>query len=556
MSDKATFTLKGRNPDVLTSIANLSNDEVFTPPEFANRMLDSIAEAWALQNAGASIWADSSVKFLDPFTKSGVFLREITNRLVNGLKSEIPDLQTRVNHVLTKQVFGIAITQLTELIARRSVYCSKWANGSHSICTAFSTDKGNIWFQRLNHEWVGGTKKLLVANQSGDTEEEIVDGRCRACRAGQAEYQRGDSDENYAYALLHYENIDRLIEDAFGEIMKFDVVIGNPPYQLSDGGHSASATSIYHFFVQQAKRIDPKLLAMVIPARWYSGGKGVDEFRKEMLNDPRLRVLEDFPDSNDVFPGTQIKGGVCYFLWNRDDRGLASVRNHLGDDINIMERPLLEPGAEVFIRFNAAIPILHKVVKTANGSDSQGVKLGADNSFKELVSSSKPFGFRTFFKATATPKPGSLKIYQNGGIGYVERGQVEKGTEFIDVWKVFIPRAGSGSDSFPHSILGKPFTGEPGTVSTETYNFIGPFGSEFETQSAISYIQTRLFRFLVLLHKPSQDANRNVYSFVPFVPFDKIWSDESIYRYFGIEPHEINFIESLIRPAGADIDEN
>ena len=133
VTEQASFSLRGRNPDVLTCIANLSNDEVFTPPEFANRMLDTLAEAWAASHNGANIWADKTVKFLDPFTKSGVFLREITTRLTKGLEKEIPELEKRVNHILTRQVFGIGITHLTSLLARRSVYCSKHANGQHSI---------------------------------------------------------------------------------------------------------------------------------------------------------------------------------------------------------------------------------------------------------------------------------------------------------------------------------------------------------------------------------------------------------------------------------------
>jgi len=153
MNDQVSFTLRGRNPDVLTCIANLSNDEVFTPPEFANRMLDTLADAWAADHAGANIWADSSVRFLDPFTKSGVFLREITSRLIAGLAEEIPDLQARADHILTRQVFGIGITTLTTLLARRSLYCSKHANGDHSVTRNFKSEAGNIWFERVEHTW-------------------------------------------------------------------------------------------------------------------------------------------------------------------------------------------------------------------------------------------------------------------------------------------------------------------------------------------------------------------------------------------------------------------
>ena len=156
MTAQASLSLRGRNPDVLTCIANLSNDEVFTPPEFAGRMLDTLAAGWAASNNGADIWEDSTVRFLDPCTKSGVFLREIATRLIKGLAEEIPDLQTRVDHILTKQVFGIGITRLTSLLARRSLYCSKQANGEHSVAKGFASDDGNVWFERTEHSWDKG----------------------------------------------------------------------------------------------------------------------------------------------------------------------------------------------------------------------------------------------------------------------------------------------------------------------------------------------------------------------------------------------------------------
>nr|WP_228040438.1 Eco57I restriction-modification methylase domain-containing protein [Nodosilinea sp. LEGE 07088] len=216
MSDQVGFALRGRNPDVLTCIANLSNDEVFTPPEFANRMLDTVAEAWAENNGGANLWADKTVAFLDPFTKSGVFLREITSRLTKGLEAEIPSLEERVDHILTKQVFGIGITHLTSLLARRSVYCSKHANGEHSIAKSLASDEGNIWFQRTEHTWNRG--------------------KCVYCRASQETLDRSEGLETYAYAFIHTDDINARVADIFGDDMQFDVIIGNPPYQLASNG--------------------------------------------------------------------------------------------------------------------------------------------------------------------------------------------------------------------------------------------------------------------------------------------------------------------------------
>lgn len=274
MSGQASFTLRGRNPDVLTCIANLSNDEVFTPPEFANRMLDTLAEAWATDHDGANIWADPNVTFLDPCTKSGVFLREITSRLTKGLEEAIPDLQTRVDHILTRQVFGIGITQLTALLARRSLYCSKHANGEHSIARGFNSEDGHIWFERTEHSWDNG--------------------KCVHCGASQKFLDRGDDRETHAYAFIHTEDIKARITELFGGDMQFDVIIGNPPYQLNDGGHGTSAAPIYQSFVEQAKNLEPRYLTMVIPSRWFSGGKGLDGFRESMLSDNRLRSINDF----------------------------------------------------------------------------------------------------------------------------------------------------------------------------------------------------------------------------------------------------------------------
>ncbi len=223
MNTQGGFALRGRNPDVLTCIANLSNDEVFTPPEFANRMLDTLAEGWAADNNGANLWADKRVKFLDPCTKSGVFLREITSHLTKGLADEIPDLEERVNHILTKQVFGIGTTYLTSLLARRSVYCSKHAQGTHSIAKDFDSDAGNIWFERIEHTW--------------------VDGKCTYCGALARDYDRGEGLETHAYAFIHAGSVKTRVGEIFGGQMQFDVVVGNPPYQLGKVAATRSAGS-------------------------------------------------------------------------------------------------------------------------------------------------------------------------------------------------------------------------------------------------------------------------------------------------------------------------
>ena len=539
----------GRNPDVLNSIANLSSDEVFTPPEFANRMLDTLEKSWADSNNGEVIWQNSSVTFLDPFTKSGVFLREISSRLIKGLESEIPDLQDRVDHVLTKQIFGIATTKLTSLMARRSVYCSKVANGKHSVTKKFDSEEGNIWFEPIEHTWVGGKAKVLTMDVSGNEVERSISAKCFYCGAPKQEFNREEGLEQHAYGLIHYEDPTLLVQEIFGDKMRFDVIIGNPPYQLDDGGYGTSAAPIYNQFVEQAKALEPRVLCMVIPARWYSGGKGLDQFRDHMLRDRQVRKLVDFPDSSQVFPGVQIKGGVCYFLWQQGEPGPIEVETHFdASRISRDVRELLEPGADIFIRFNEGLRILRKVVSSVKKESIDAVTLDlGEQSLSNLVSASKPFGLRTFFQGSLTPGSEDLRVFQNGGVGFIARSEVKSGLHLIDEWKVFIPGAGSGSDAFPHMILGKPFIGQPGDISTETYICIGPVASKAEAQNLISYISTKIFRFLVLLHKPTQHASQSVYTFVPKINLAESVSDESLTKLFGLSREDTDFIESLIR---------
>jgi len=532
---QAGFTLRGRNPDVLTCIANLSNDEVFTPPEFANRMLDTLAEAWAADNGGADIWADSAVRFLDPCTKSGVFLREITSRLTKGLAEEIPDLQARVDHILTRQVFGIGITHLTSLLARRSVYCSKHAKGEHSIARGFDSDDGNIWFTRTEHSWTNG--------------------RCTYCGASQSTLDRGEGLETHAYAFIHTGDITTRIAELFGGDMQFDVIIGNPPYQLSDDGFGTSAAPIYQHFVEQAKALEPRYLSMVIPARWFAGGKGLDEFRESMLADDRLRSIDDYLSASDVFPGVGLKGGVCFFLWDRESPGPCRVTTHFKDESpSTASRQLLEEGVDVFIRFNEGLSILKKVVAVESGQ-TRSLALPENKRFDRLVSSRKPFGLETTFKGKVAKGADDVLVYQNGGTGYAARSSIATGTHLIEKWKVFTGRAAPGTgnrDTYPHRIISTPFLGEPGSISSETYLCIGPLDSRSHAESVLSYLTCRLTRLLILLHKPSQDTTRQVYSFVPTQEWTRRWTDADLYAKYGISDSEIAFIEKVVRPMNLD----
>lgn len=531
MIDQAQFSLRGRNPDVLTCIANLSNDEVFTPPEFANRMLDTLADAWAASHGGSNIWEDKSVTFFDPCTKSGVFLREVTKRLNKGLEKEIPDLQERVDHILTKQVFGIGITRITSLLARRSLYCSRHADGPHSIAKSFSDEAGNVWFERMEHTWDGK--------------------KCKFCGAGKETFERGEDLESHAYAFIHTNNIRARIAELFGDTMQFDVIIGNPPYQLSDGGFGKSAAPIYHLFVEQAKKLEPRYLSMVIPARWFAGGKGLDDFREGMLSDNRIRSINDFLSAADVFPGVGLKGGICYFLWDRDHPGTCEVSTSFKDwPVSVSNRSLLEEGSEVFIRFNEGLSILKKMVN-AEAPSQKSLMLPEEKKFSNLVSSRKPFGFDTAFKGKKSKASDDLKILQNGGFGYVSRDKVAVGKAFIDKWKIFVGYAAPGTgnrDSYPHKIISTPFLGEPESISSETYLCIGPFDHKTQAQNALSYLGCKFTRLLILLHKPSQHVTRKVYTFVPTQDWSKKWTDEALYKKYNLSADEIAFVEKIVRP--------
>lgn len=546
-----TQLVAGRNPDVLTCIANLSNDEVFTPPGFANQMLDTLQQGWAESNDGANIWEDPNVTFLDPFTKTGVFLREIVKRLNTGLETQIPDLQERIDHILTRQVFGIAVTELTALMARRSVYCSKRADGEHSIATEFDNPDGNIWFQRTEHTWQGGTEWEITHDEEGNEIKQYTNGKCKYCGASQKVQERGSELESHAYAFIHTDDIREWVIQTFGGNMQFDVIIGNPPYQLNDGGYGTSAAPIYQYFVNQAKTLEPRFLVMVVPSRWFAGGKHLDSFRQNMLNDNRVRVIDDYLSAADAFPGVGLKGGVCFFLWNREERGDCKVTTHLkGWEDSTVTRPLLEKGAETFVRFNQGVSILKKVVSIEGGSEGS-IALPESRRFDTLVSSLRPFGFRTYFKGRKTQMDGDVVVYQNGGQGFCARTEVEVNKELIDTWKIYVGRAAPGTgnkDTYPHRVISTPFLGEPGSISTETYLCIAPFESQDEANNALSYLSCHLTRFLILLNKASQDTTRKVYKYVPIQDWEKSWTDEDLYTKYGLSEDEIEFVERIVRP--------
>lgn len=488
-------------PDILDCIANLSSDEVFTSPGVVNRMLDLLP---------ADVWTNPDLKFLDPGCKSGVFLREAAKRLMEGLAHAIPDPAERRAHIFRNMLYGIAITELTAQIARRSLYYTKDASSGKSVVQMDLPD-GNIVYRNIPHTYVSGS--------------------CTHCGAPESA-AREENQESHAYLFIH-----QTLQEIFPD-MKFDVIIGNPPYQLKDGGHGASASPLYHRFVQGAIKLNPRYVSMIIPARWYAGGKGLDEFRAEMLADRRMAVLADHADASECFPDVEIKGGVCYFLWDekhgtKDDE-VCTVRNIAMDKVEEGERRLDD--FDVFIRFNKAVSILNKVRKLGEPTlDAQ-------------VSPRKPFGFPTNFDAfSKTPIAKGVRLYARGQIGWVARDEITVNPGWIDSWKVLTATAAEGDGKFPNKITGQPIVAPPNSACTETYLVLGSFNSEVEATNFAEYQRTRLFRFLVSLRKNTQHLTRDRFSFVPQLDMTRPWTDADLNARYGLTPDEIAYIESMIK---------
>ena len=487
------------NPDVLNCLANLSNDEVFTPPALANQVLDLLPQ---------DLFKSADTKFLDPFTKSGVFLREIVKRLDRGLQESIPDRQQRIDHILHEQVYGIACTELTALLSRRSLYCSKVADGQYSV-SKFADNQGNVHYKSIKHSW--------------------KDGKCRFCGASQAVFDRGESAEQYAYQFIHTDNPSNFYN------MKFDVVIGNPPYQMADGGAYASATPIYNLFVEQAKKLSPRYLCMIIPSRWFAGGKGLDEFRANMLSDRSIKVLVDYENANDCFPGVDIAGGVCYFLRDDDYNGDCTVCNVKNGETKTAVRNLAQ--FDTFIRDIEGVAIIEKV------------KSLKEPIMSSLVSSSKPFGLRTFVRPQTS---GDIVLRWQKGEGPYNSAEITTGKEMIDKWKVITSyvgydHAGNPGKDGKRRVLSRIDILPPKTICTETYLVIGAFDTKEEADNLVTYMKTKFFRYLMSVFMVSHHITKDAYRLVPQQDFTKVWNDESLFDKYGLSDEERLFIDNNIR---------
>ena len=495
---------KDYNPDVLNCIANLSNDEVFTPPQLVNEMLDLLPQ---------ELFSNPKARFLDPFTKSGVFLREIVKRLDVGLASIIPDRQERILHIMHNQIFGIALTELTSLLARRSVYCSKYANSEHSI-GRFKTKEGYILYTPMQHSWQNG--------------------RCQYCGASKEVFDRGDAAETYAYNFIHTNNPEKFFPN-----MTFDVIIGNPPYQLEDGGNSASAKPIYNLFVEQAKKLNPRYLCMIIPARWYTGGKGLDAFRDSMLSDMHIRYLCDYVNSKDCFPGLSVGGGICYFMRDRDNVGMCHYTTSNNGIISTQDRKLNE--FPVFVRYNEAVNIIHKVLKLI------------ENKLSDILSSRNPFGIPTSARGNQQRKSLEYELISSQGSGFISKSHIINNIEAAEKYNVMITRvmsehAGEPDKDGKFNVIATLKILPPKVVCTDSYIIGGLFNTMEEAGNLLLYLKTKFVRFLLLQAAASINLSKSTYQFVPLQDFSKPWTDEKLYKKYNLSSEEIAFIESMIRP--------
>ncbi len=487
--------------DILEQLQCMVNTETPTPLKVVNSMLDLIPE---------SVWLDDNAKILCPACKDGIFLREAVVRILRAKFKQLPDDKNAVydftmrqegilHQILKERIFGIAVSYRGYRVTKRTLY----------TCNPAFADIDNIFFDESLGEYVTDKSGAQIEKQS-----------------------------------FHFIKDTQAVADFFAkkgvENMKFDVIIGNPPYQTNDGGAGASASPIYNNFVEQAKLLNPQYLSMIIPSRWFSGGKGLDSFRNDMLTDKKLCKLVDFFDATDCFPGVDISGGVCYFLCDNNTNNsceITSIRNGLTSKIT---RPLLEYGSDTFVRFNEAMSIVEKVKKFN------------EESFETLVSSRKPFGLATKLKLKPKATKDDIEIYAYPTNGFIPRSEIQVNEEWIDKYKVLMGKAYGERGSFPYWVLGKPKIAAPGTCCSETYLVVGPSNSHTETCNIAQYIQTRFFRFLVLLKKNTLNAPRGVYQFVPIQNFNEEWTDEKLYQKYNLTTDEIAFIESMVKPMDKD----
>lgn len=478
------------NPDILNTLANLSSDEVFTPPEVANQVLDLLPQ---------ELFRSPDTTFLDPATKSGVFLREIARRLMEGLQDVFPDEQERRDHIFHHQLFGVAITELTSLMSRRSLYCSKFPNGRYSV-SKFENAEGNIRFKQNEHRFVSG--------------------RCVYCGASESQFGKNVRKglEYHAYEFIHTIKPEEILG------MKFDVIIGNPPYQFDVGVQKDKyAVNIFQKFVLHAVKLNPQFISMIIPDRWMTGGRGLNEFREYMMSSRKISKLVDYVHSADIFHGIDLSGGICYFLWDNHFNGDCDYTSVFNNNEVKANRDLNE--FPIFVRYNEALSIIKKV-----GAYND------DDKMPDHISPQTPFGLISTFEGKTTKQTGDLVVHTSRGKRYISRSEIKKGSHLVDKYKVMFTKASPGGGSADSQGQRLVFSSlqviGPGEVCTQTYLLSGPYDNQLEAENVLSYMKTKFFRFLLSQAMSSQDISRDKFHFVPFLSCKKKYTDSDLYKIF------------------------
>lgn len=498
-------------PDVLETLAQLPNDEVYTPPKLVNAMLDILPN---------HVWSEPGYKWLDPATKSGVFLREVASRLMVGLTGWEPDGVKRRDHILRHMIYGAAITQMSGEIARRSLYQTKNATGAEikdpaltELIVRFGRPDGNVPFVETEHLFTGSS----------------VSRTCQLCGAPEAlvRVQR----ESYAYSFLHDTYPTKELDD-----VKFDVIVGNPPYQIGVEGNTRTKP-IYQLFVERALAMQPRYIVMITPSRWFTGGLGLDEYRDRMINDRHLAKIVDNPKLFDVFPQAEIKGGVSYFLWDREHDGDCEFSTRIDGAILSQASRDLRAGYGVVIRDNRASSIVAQVLNRSDGS--------IERWFYPRLAFNQ--GWRTNFRGEASqPFAGAIPLIHNSGVGYVSPSSFEQNLRLVDQWKVLLPKAGDGHGREQSYVIGEPLALAPGSACTESYFVAGSFESQEECANYARFLCTKFVRFLVLQRKATQDVTADRFRFVPALPMRDVWTDARLYELFKLDKEDIEYIESNI----------
>lgn len=504
------------DPDVLETLAQLPNDDVYTPPKVVAAMLDILPER---------VWSEPNYTWLDPATKSGIYLREVFKRLMIGLAEWEPNGSKRREHILKHMLYGAATTQINGEIARRTLYQTKNATGAEvkdpaltDLVVRFESADGNIPFVETKHVFAGVS----------------VSRSCRLCGAPEAlvRTQR----EAYAYSFLHNTYPTKEVAD-----VKFDVIVGNPPYQIGVEGNQRTKP-LYQLFVERAIAMNPRYLVMITPSRWFTGGLGLDEYRDRMIKDRRIAKLIDNPKLFDCFPGVEIKGGVSYFLWDREYDGDCEFSTRIdGNIVSTVVRDL-RAGHGVVIRDNRASGLVQKVRDQGYGSIE-------DWFYPRLAFSQE---WRTNYRGESSqPFKGAIPLIHNSGVGYVTPGRFERNIDLVGKWKVLVPKAGDGHGREVSYVIGEPIAVAPGSACTESYFIAGAFDSKEECANYARFLCTKFVRFLVLQRKATQDVTADRFRFVPALPMGREWTDASLYEHFGLTADDVNYIESSIHPREA-----